>query len=210
VVAVGYDESRGDRDAATWVLNHGVWDRVSRRALRAPGSQEMNAVALGGPGMVAAGSTVVDGDRDAAVWTTIDGRKWDRVPSEVFGGPGDQEMLGIARVRGRVVTVGYDAAGGDKDVAVWISGDGIHWARQPTALPLKGPGDQIANAILPVGTIYLFGSEVIGGDTNGAVWVGQVASRADARASAISYDRPRESVVSQRASSVRERTPSLR
>ena len=85
--------------------------------------QWMVSVTVGGPGLVAVGW---DGPSEA-VWTSPDGISWSRVPDDdaVFSGAGNQEMSGVTVGAPGLVAVGSDQSGGDADVAVWTSPDGI-------------------------------------------------------------------------------------
>jgi len=136
-VAVGSDSWA----AAVWTSPDGVtWTRVPHD----PGvfgegaswetHSEMNAVTVGGPGLVAVGNT--DGYSNAAVWTSPDGYAWTRVPhdEEVFGGVGGQVMHDVVAAGPGLVAVGEDepdsrsAIGGIR-AAVWTSTDGTTWMR---------------------------------------------------------------------------------
>ena len=72
LVAVGYDLFDAGFDAAVWTSPDGVnWSRVphNEAVFGGTGTQEMNAVTAGGPGLVAVGSArLPDGDGDGAVW----------------------------------------------------------------------------------------------------------------------------------------------
>jgi hypothetical protein len=103
----------------------------------------MSAVAVGGPGLVAVGGETSTGrnppyreddaatwtyDGDAAVWTSVDGSMWARVPH-------DEDIFGSARlwtvVAGGpgVVAVGDDVQ--HDAFGVWVSNDGLSWSRVP-------------------------------------------------------------------------------
>jgi len=73
LVAVGFDESDGDNDAAVWTSPDGLtWTRVphDKEVFGGPDNQVMVSVVAGGPGLVAVGSDGASygGDSDAAVW----------------------------------------------------------------------------------------------------------------------------------------------
>ncbi len=151
LVAVGSDGTDDDADAAVWTSVDGItWSRVphDEAVFGGPSTQEMSSVAVGGPGLVAVGSDGLRGDDDegwseeeegnnvdAAVWTSVDGVTWFRVPhdGDVFGGDGDQYMAGVAAQGRRLVAVGTVGIHGYRDgtaeFAVWMSTDGITWAR---------------------------------------------------------------------------------
>jgi len=134
VVAVGFDQDLGA--AAVWTSVDGIaWTRVphSEAVFGGPANQDMSAVVAGGPGLVAVGEDFYGGDVDAAVWTSVDGMTWTRVPhnESVFGGPGNQQMLDVAVGGPGLIAVGYDNPSGDRDAAVWTSVDGLTWTRVP-------------------------------------------------------------------------------
>jgi hypothetical protein len=158
LVAVGYDWPADTDlvDAAVWTSPDGVtWSRVphDEAVFGGAGAQQMLSVTAGGPGLVAVGS---DGHRndgedgqvdalaaDAAVWTSPDGFTWSRVPHDeaVFGGVGEQRMLGVTSGGPGLVAVGEVSGDIDEirqryeqdasDAAVWTSPDGVTWSRVP-------------------------------------------------------------------------------
>ncbi len=145
LVAVGSDGGLGpwvsgsDTDAAVWISPDGfTWSRVAHDEAVFGGEdgQVMSAVIAGGPGLVAVGwdgqGILADSpELDAAIWTSVDGYTWSRVPHEdaVFGGAWIEAVTvggpGLVAVGG---TGGYSVAG---DAAVWTSVDGITWSRVP-------------------------------------------------------------------------------
>ena len=129
-VAAGFDSSGVDADAAVWVSATGAtWERVTAPALGGPGAQSIQGVALGGPGLIAAGfDETVDGI-DAAVWASSDGREWIRIADTAFSAEGDQEIRAILATNDGFVAAGHDARGNQVDAAVWVSADGIDWTR---------------------------------------------------------------------------------
>jgi hypothetical protein len=125
LVAVGYDESDGDRDAAVWVSADGwTWSRVPHDEAVFGGTdeQEMASVGASGSGLVAVGDDNSGGNWDAAVWASGDGLTWSRVPHDrqVFGGAGNQSMWTVTAVGDGVVVVGESGGGDDWDAAVWL------------------------------------------------------------------------------------------
>jgi class 3 adenylate cyclase len=136
LVAVGYDDVRGSRDAAAWSSQGGRrWHRVPHVAgvFGGPGEQLMNAVIAHGPSFVAVGWDTVHTSRDATAWTSADGTEWERVPQDEveLGGRGIQLMYGIESAGSGLVAVGRDTSGGGSDAAVWFSEDGVTWTRSP-------------------------------------------------------------------------------
>jgi hypothetical protein len=97
----------------------------------------MNAVTAGGPGLVGVGSQGPWPD-DAVAWVSDDGVAWTRVESDSFSGlpnqfgrDGEQTMTDVTSGPNGLVAVGFaeDATDHDFDAAVWVSSDGVEWAR---------------------------------------------------------------------------------
>ncbi len=176
VVAVGLAESE-DWDAAVWTSPDGAnWSRVldDDGALGGDGFQVMLGVTSGGLGLVAVGWDSSDGDLDAAVWTSLDGLSWSRVPHEeaIFGGDNDQEMWAVTSGGQGLVAVGADTGGNGHDAAVWSSADGTTWVRIPdVAGTFGGEGDQEMCGVASGGVgVVAVGWELLRGDENAAVW----------------------------------------
>lgn len=95
--------------------------------------RNMSDVIVAGPGFVAVGDDSVD-DRhdgiDAAVWTSVDGSVWSRVPHDqtVFG---DASMSSVVASGTVIVAVGeFEQRDPDRSLAiVWTSLDGTSWTR---------------------------------------------------------------------------------
>lgn len=117
LVAVGHDF--GASTPTVWVSPDGRdWTRTVHEAaeIAGEGSGLMNAVAAGGPGLVAVGQ-----DREtAAAWVSRDGEAWQRVAHDeaVFGGNGAQAMAAVSPGGPGMVAVGQDEAAGQ--AAVWL------------------------------------------------------------------------------------------
>ena len=127
-------------DAIVWTSPDGLtWARVPQdeTAFGGDGVQQMFSVTVGGPGLVAVGrdGLGVDGNGSAAVWTSVDGLTWSRVPHDeaVFGGPGEQRMVSVTDGGPGLVAVGRDGPTGNEQsvAAVWTSVDGLTWSRVP-------------------------------------------------------------------------------
>lgn len=177
LVAVGSDFGGTDSNAAVWISPDGLaWSRVphDEAVFGGPGSQSMAAVVAGGPGVVAVGSDDAGGDRDAAVWTSPDGVVWSRVPHDeaVFGGAEDQKMTSVAAGGPGLVAVGVDAPGGDWNVAVWVSSDGVAWSRVPhDEAALGGPeGQSVRRVAAWSGGLVAVGQASAAGEYYAAVW----------------------------------------
>ena len=165
LVAVGVGAGRRisqweENRTLTWQVHAPVWTSVdgltwSRVAhdeavfggLGAEG-QGISSVIAAGPGLVAVGD-VRDGGQgsDAAVWTSVDGITWSRVPHDMtlVGGTGSQRMYSVTVTGAGLVAVGVD--GGyyrhgiryeRPDAVVWTSVDGITWSRVAHDEPVFG------------------------------------------------------------------------
>jgi hypothetical protein len=139
LVAVGHQLGAGG-NAAVWTSVDGLaWSRVpdDDTVFGGPGRgyHRMESVVAGGPGLVAVGHHTVDGQSVAAVWTSVDGLVWSRVPHDdtVFGGPRALQMQSVVAGGPGLVAVGFDAERGfgDQSAAVWTSDDGLVWSRVP-------------------------------------------------------------------------------
>jgi hypothetical protein len=137
LVAVGSDgDLEQTADAVVWTSVDGItWSRVphDEEVFGGAGGQQMTSVTAAGPGLVAVGSdglgSIDNGPAQvAAVWTSVDGITWSRVPhdEEVFGGVGGQQMTSVT-----VGGPGLVAVGSDGDAVVWTSVDGLTWSRVP-------------------------------------------------------------------------------
>jgi serine/threonine protein kinase len=124
LVAVGTDRSTGETQGAAWVSRDGTsWARIREAALvDRPGTALTGIAAVPG-GFVAGGFRgAASAEKDAAAWSTKDGRRWRRLSSAGFGGPGAQEIDTLTySPRFGVVAVGdTTSVSGDLDAAVWF------------------------------------------------------------------------------------------
>jgi hypothetical protein len=179
LVAVGYDSSGGDGDGAVWTSSDGLaWSRVPHDEAVFGGAddQEIWDVSIGGPGRVAVGYDASGGDPDVAVWTSVNGLAWSRVPHDeaALGGAGDQWIYVVVAGGPGLVGVGTDGSGGDWDAAVWTSPDGITWTRVPhDEAVFGGDGGQEMEGVVLLGqTLVVVGDEKTGDEYDAAVWVG--------------------------------------
>ena len=140
LVAVGAT-NEGDMsafDAEAWTSPDSVsWQRAVVSGAK---DAAMNDVAAGPGGFVAvgidghtSGGTQMVGSRGAAVWTSADGKRWTRLPTEA-------DFAGAEMTRVIAGPSGYLAVGLDMPAAsvrqstwpgppIWISADGTHWKR---------------------------------------------------------------------------------
>lgn len=159
LVAVGnaWNEEFPDSDnsAAVWVSEDGMsWSRVphNEEVFGGPALQEMFDVTAGGPGLVAVGwdNPLDVWDASAAVWTSVDGLAWERIPhvESIFGGTQMQVMWGVTTDGSQLVAVGHDglwsgSGGANQPAAVWTSQDGLTWARVRNQMELTTGQDSV-------------------------------------------------------------------
>lgn len=87
---------------------------------------EMRDVLAGGPGLVAVGGAGNETEGgSAAIWTSADGREWDRVKLNGSGATG--RLLSVAAGGPGFVAVGGECC--PDRAAVWLSEDGLDWQR---------------------------------------------------------------------------------
>ena len=175
---------RDPEDAAVWRSSDEThWSRMHSAGFDgAAGTAEMKAIAVGGPGLVAAGWIQPPGgsrsQRDAAVWT-FDGADWHLVHSSAFAAPGLQEATSVAVTRRGILVGGFDGSS-SPDAALWFSRDGTTWQRVPTRA-LRGEGDQTVDAIVGTGQ----GRALLAGnaasqrliDEDAALWSARIGAR---------------------------------
>jgi hypothetical protein len=131
LVAIGADRS----GPVVWTSVDGAtWARVPNdpAVFGDDGDLSMSGVTAGGPGLVAVGMDWSGGTANAAIWTSVDGIVWERVPhdEDLFGGVGNPAAFSVAVVGTRVVAVGV-VRYSDTDAAIWTSEDGIVWEAVP-------------------------------------------------------------------------------
>lgn len=176
LVAVGFDRSGPDADAAVWTSTDALtWHRVAhdQKVFGGDSDQIMRAVDAVGDRLVAVGEDGSRGDIDAAVWSSDDGLTWTRVAHDdsVFGGDGFQSMWAVIDVGVLVVGVGIDSPDADQNAEVWTSVDGLTWARASPGLALSGPGLEALYDVLAIGdSILAVGLVIEQSDQDAAVW----------------------------------------
>jgi serine/threonine protein kinase len=181
LVAVGYTALPRDPvtnarnyDAAVWTSSNAtIWNRRPDPVFALPGKQRATAVAEIAGTLVVGGSDDSGGDKDAAVWTSVNGGSdWERIdPLEpAFHLSGDQGIRDIAATDSGLVAVGFDGASQGDDGAVWTSGDGTHWSRELTS-GLSAAGDQEMDSVVDFGGLLVAsGYDQTGTNRDAAVW----------------------------------------
>jgi hypothetical protein len=148
-VAVGAEGPTGERVAAIWTSPDGeAWTRVNAD-LGASGDQVLNSVAYhqGWATLFAGGTTDADGDKDAALWRSKNGRRWSAVPG--LREPGsDEQVNAVNGTRLGLTAAGSRRENGSEgeDGAIWI----VPEAGGPIMVTegLGGKGDQRVNRVV--------------------------------------------------------------
>jgi Caspase domain len=147
------------------------WRPIADAALGGPGDQKMNAVTTTSkqsPKYLAGGYTTSADGRDAAIWISQDGWKWQGVDDKDLGGPGDQVVNSVTPfVGGTLLALGSDSSKGDSDVAAWQSSDGRTWNRVGASY-LHEPGNQQINRVN--GTFAAGFETLADGNVDAVVW----------------------------------------
>jgi hypothetical protein len=151
LVAVGRADLDGMMGAAAWSSPDGrKWRLSPEPDLGTEGGtseQVMSAVVWARGTFLAGGFRKPTTDKDAALWTSADGREWELLSlnAEVFGGLGEQEIWGVSKTQDGWVAVGSHDDGQGEDAAVWLSTSPSldRWSRlRPDEAALGGDGDQ--------------------------------------------------------------------
>lgn len=175
LVAVGVDGLFEDADAAVWYSTDGEeWTRVPDPdgVFGGPAAQYINAVAVGGPGLVAVGYEWLDGTDIPVVWTSPDGIAWTRIPYDelAFGGEGYPGLTDVIPWDGGLLAVGRRSGDpNSENGGVWVSEDGLEWQRvetEPGVFETHAPSKVYASSL---------GVVAVGGGGVGADGEGQPA-----------------------------------
>lgn len=180
IIAVGFDASGGNVDAAVWASTDGTsWIRVLDPGFNDDGDQEIRTIVATDSGFVAAGHDMSGNQVDAAVWVSPDGLQWSRVFDPALGGFGHQRIYSITVGEHGIVAAGSNYWPNQfglfhMDARVWVSPDGITWSFVDDPI-FEGPGWQFISAVSasPEGYVAA-GTNILGRpgvDNDVAVWV---------------------------------------
>lgn len=168
-------------DGAVWTSVDGiVWSQVPHDEPIFGGGPDVEVgvwdVTVGGPGLVAVGVDWSGPDAGAAVWTSLDGLIWTRVPhdEEVFGGAGVQGISGVTAAGPGLVAVGTERSGRQQAV-VWTSVDGLTWTRVARDESGSLDGGQMNSVVVADSGLVAVGwTGWIGGpNSEAAVWTSE-------------------------------------
>jgi len=112
--------------------------------------------------------------RHTAVWTSTDGKQWDRVDEGAFAAVPVQRAATLAAGGlGLVLVATTRDPQGSGDLAVWTSGDGLNWIQAPAdPAALGGDGEQEAlDWCSKPGALVLVGDEEVGGVPRPVAWM---------------------------------------
>jgi len=181
-VAAGREAlSRFERepDPAVWRSRNGKgWDSLESPYSARPHNQGIMSIVAWRNGFLAGGFDSGAGTFDAAIWRSLDGVTWDRIPDDesVFGGPENQVILAIAEESGLLIAAGVDGIKDGEDASVWLSLDGEEWRRlRPDEAVFGGDGRQTIRGVVVRGReIIAVGGTQESGDWDIRIWRGQV------------------------------------
>jgi len=159
----------GEAIAAVWVSTNSVdWERVERDAVgftSVSGDEvAMLDVAASSDGFVAVGT---DGGAQAAVWTSNDGRSWNRVDASDQAVAAATSFSAVTAIDGGFVAVGPDGwvDNIERPITVWASPDGTLW-NQSYVL-----GRGYASSVLATDTgITVAGATNVDDNYEAAIW----------------------------------------
>jgi hypothetical protein len=95
---------------------------------------------------------------------------------DVFGGPGDQTMLGVGAFDDGFVAVGRDGEPRRYDAAIWTSADGVSWRRvKHNDFLFGGNGNQTIKWVLATDERLVAGGwDGAGGTLDAEVWTAEL------------------------------------
>jgi hypothetical protein len=175
----------GTQDGAIWKSPDGghSWQLLPVEQFGGPGDQDIKRVAVLKSGIttgfVAVGTSTLNGDSDAAVWTSSDGIDWTRAPdpNDELGGSGNQGMADVQSFGDELIAAGFDTSKNGRDGAIWTSSNGTDWTEVNSA-QLGGRGDQVIIRLvatkevegIAVPPLIAAGTTTENGDLDAAIW----------------------------------------
>jgi hypothetical protein len=168
VVVLGSNEVHGDRDVMAWVSADGAsWEPGDPGGtMRGPGDQRVDSCSPTSSGVLAVGDVSGPGGFDSVVWSSTDGRTWQRAAgADTFAVPGSDWLQTVAVEGQRVVVAGV----ADFHAVVFTSRDGGTTWRRRDADAFDGFGLHVATNVL------ILDDEVVAtgiDGSSGAVWIG--------------------------------------
>jgi class 3 adenylate cyclase len=123
-LAAGFDSAAGNQDAALWRSPDARdWRRIPHDEAHLGGVSDQVITALAkGPGFFAAlGWDGTEENKDAALWLSLNGLDWRRMPHDenVLGGDGAQEFRGVVIDGMEIMGAGASGENGDPDGTLW-------------------------------------------------------------------------------------------
>jgi hypothetical protein len=125
-LAAGFDGAAGNMDAALWTSPDAMnWTRVpfDEQSLGGVNDQVIYDLAKGPGYFAAVGKDGIEGNEDAALWVSLNGVDWRRMPHDetVLGGDGAQEVRGVVIDGTEIIGAGGNEESGDADGRVWLA-----------------------------------------------------------------------------------------
>lgn len=159
-VAVGQTGTAAGTRPAVWTSGDGrSWELTPAAGDFRPGSSivRLTAITAGVDGklLVAAQDKGTDREGDVALYSSADGQAWTRVRASGLGGPGPQEIEGMASTPDGLAAVGTVLSGASSGPAVWTSTDGARW-QLSDQLPAGAP--QLTGVAKVEGKLVLCGN----------------------------------------------------
>jgi serine/threonine protein kinase len=170
-VAIGYT-GQTDVDAAVWVTEvdrrgwHLSWSEHE------PGLQAMRKILVVDGGLLALGWSQEGQDKDAAVWTSPDGRIWERTRQRSLVGPGTQQMWTGAVIGDAVIAFGaVPDTDGSTDAGFWRFRNGT-WTTLDGGLSERPEDQEIRDvAVAADGTVVAVGISGANDEEDAAIWI---------------------------------------
>lgn len=126
--------------------------------------------------LLATGATYGADGGDAAVWTSGDGRSWQRLTGDDLSSPGHQTALGAAVLGGRPVMVGEQFLGGSDagDTATpvaWLRSGEDSWTRIDGETDFAGTNSLTMAVPWDDQTLLVAGASYTGADVDASLWL---------------------------------------